>query len=291
MAIMKLQKEIIERAPAKINLGLNVLGRRNDDYHELEMVMASIDLADQLEIQMVEQDEILIQTDKSFLPVDERNHVYQAVQLMKKEFGMNKGVHIKLRKNIPVAAGLAGGSSDAAAALRGLNRLWNLGLSLPELAELGMQIGSDVPYCIYGCTAFVGGRGEQIEFLPPMPQCWIVVVKPRFSVSTGEIYQALDLDTAPHPDIQLLRKSIEEEDYQAMIEAMGNTLECVTIQNYPKVGQIKEKIQKFGADVSLMSGSGPTVFGLCEKYSRAQRLCNGLRGFCEEVYLVRTLNK
>ncbi|EOL50707.1 4-(cytidine 5'-diphospho)-2-C-methyl-D-erythritol kinase [Enterococcus caccae] len=281
--------EIIEKAPAKINLGLDALYKRQDGYHELEMVMASVDLADRLTFELLPKNEIVLETDSSFLPVDRRNHVYQAAELLKNTFDLTQGVRIYIEKRIPVAAGLAGGSSDCAAALRGLNRLWNLGLSLEELAELGSKIGSDVPYCIHGGTAFVTGRGEKIEFLPSMPQCWVVLVKPKMSVSTSSIFGSLSFNSIQHPDIQGLKQAIETDDYLLMTEKIGNVLEGVTIKRHPVIQQIKDRMMKYGADAALMSGSGPTVFALCEKKTRAQRIYNGLKGFCDEVYIVRTL--
>lgn len=281
--------EIIEKAPAKINLGLDVLGKRADGYHELEMVMSSVDLADRLIMEEVEEDKIIIETNKAFLPIDKRNNVYQAASIVKKRYGINKGILIRITKNIPVAAGLGGGSTDCAAALRGMDRLWQLGLTMPELIDIGMEVGTDVPYCIYGTTAFISGKGEKVTPLRPMPQCWVVLVKPRLSVSTGKIFQEVDLDQLHHPDIQELSDAILAEDYQRMIAAMGNSLESITIPKHPVVQQIKERMMKYGADVALMTGSGPTVFALCQKYSRAQRVYNALKGFCEEVYLVRTL--
>ncbi|MBO0470303.1 4-(cytidine 5'-diphospho)-2-C-methyl-D-erythritol kinase [Enterococcus sp. DIV0242_7C1] len=281
--------EIIEKAPAKINLGLDALYKRKDGYHELEMIMASVDLADRLLFEELSENKIVIETDSSFLPVDRRNHVYQAAELLKKTFDLTQGVRITIEKRIPVAAGLAGGSSDCAATLRGLNRLWNLDLSLEKLAELGSQIGSDVPYCIHGGTAFVTGRGEKIEFLPSMPQCWVVLVKPRMSVSTSSIFGSLSFNSIQHPDIAGIRQAVETDDYQLMTEKIGNALEGVTIKRYPVIQQIKDRMINYGADAALMSGSGPTVFALCEKKTRAQRIYNGLKGFCDEVYLVRTL--
>lgn len=281
--------EIIEKAPAKINLGLDALYKRQDGYHELEMIMASVDLADRLTFEPLSKNEIVIETDSSFLPVDRRNHVYQAAELLKDTFGLTQGVKIKIEKRIPVAAGLAGGSSDCAAALRGLNRLWNLGLSLEELVELGSKVGSDVPYCVHGGTAFVTGRGEKIEFLPPMPQCWVVLVKPRMSVSTSTIFGSLSFNSIEHPDISGLKQAVEVNDYKMMAEKVGNALEGVTIKRHPVIQQIKDRMTKYGADAALMSGSGPTVFALCEKKTRAQRIYNGLKGFCDEVYIVRTL--
>ena len=281
--------EIIEKAPAKINLGLDVLGKRADGYHELEMVMSSVDLADRLIMEELEEDKIIIETNKAFLPIDKRNNVYQAASIVKKRYGINKGILIRITKNIPVAAGLGGVSTDCAAALRGMDRLWQLGLTMPELIDIGMEVGTDVPYCIYGTTAFISGKGEKVTPLRPMPQCWVVLVKPRLSVSTGKIFQEVDLDQLHHPDIQELSDAILAEDYQRMIAAMGNSLESITIPKHPVVQQIKERMMKYGADVALMTGSGPTVFALCQKYSRAQRVYNALKGFCEEVYLVRTL--
>lgn len=281
--------EIIEKAPAKINLGLDVLGKRADGYHELEMVMSSVDLADRLIMEELEEDKIIIETNKAFLPIDKRNNVYQAASIVKKRYGINKGILIRITKNIPVAAGLGGGSTDCAAALRGMDSLWQLGLTMPELIDIGMEVGTDVPYCIYGTTAFISGKGEKVTPLRPMPQCWVVLVKPRLSVSTGKIFQEVDLDQLHHPDIQELSDAILAEDYQRMIAAMGNSLESITIPKHPVVQQIKERMMKYGADVALMTGSGPTVFALCQKYSRAQRVYNALKGFCEEVYLVRTL--
>ena len=281
--------EIIEKAPAKINLGLDVLGKRADGYHELEMVMSSVDLADRLIMEELEEDKIIIETNKAFLPIDKRNNVYQVASIVKKRYGINKGILIRITKNIPVAAGLGGGSTDCAAALRGMDRLWQLGLTMPELIDIGMEVGTDVPYCIYGTTAFISGKGEKVTPLRPMPQCWVVLVKPRLSVSTGKIFQEVDLDQLHHPDIQELSDAILAEDYQRMIAAMGNSLESITIPKHPVVQQIKERMMKYGADVALMTGSGPTVFALCQKYSRAQRVYNALKGFCEEVYLVRTL--
>ncbi|WP_321387304.1 4-(cytidine 5'-diphospho)-2-C-methyl-D-erythritol kinase [uncultured Enterococcus sp.] len=281
--------EIIEKAPAKINLGLDALYKREDGYHELEMVMASVDLADRLFFETLTENQIIIETDNSFIPVDQKNHAFAAAELIKERFQITSGVRIYIEKRIPVAAGLAGGSSDCAATLRGLNRLWNLGLSNQELADLGSEIGSDVPYCIEGGTAFVTGRGEKIEKMPPMPQCWVVLVKPKMSVSTGSIFGSLSFNSIQHPDIPGLKAAVNDNDYEAMTQTIGNALESVTIQKHPVVQQIKDRMMKFGADAALMSGSGPTVFALCDKKTRAQRIYNGLKGFCEEVYLVRTL--
>lgn len=283
--------EIIEKAPAKINLGLDVLYRRElDGYHELEMVMSSVDLSDRLTIEELPENQIVVETNKAFLPIDKRNNVYQAAALLKERYGIEQGVKISIEKKIPVAAGLGGGSTDCAAALRGMNRLWNLNLSIDQLIEIGVEIGTDVPYCLHGTTSFIGGKGEIVRPLKPMPQCWVVLVKPRLSVSTRKIFQKVqDPNQLQHPDMERLSQAILDEDYEAMLQYMGNSLEDITIPKYPIVQQIKDRMIKYGADIALMSGSGPTVFALCRQHSRAQRIYNGLKGFCDEVYLVRTL--
>lgn len=285
------EMEIIEKAPAKINLGLDVLYRRElDGYHELEMVMSSVDLSDRLTIEELPENQIVVETNKAFLPIDKRNNVYQAAAMLKERYGIEQGVKISIEKKIPVAAGLGGGSTDCAAALRGMNRLWNLNLSIDQLIEIGVEIGTDVPYCLHGTTSFIGGKGEIVRPLKPMPQCWVVLVKPRLSVSTRKIFQKVqDPNQLQHPDMERLSQAILDEDYEAMLQYMGNSLEDITIPKYPIVQQIKDRMIKYGADIALMSGSGPTVFALCRQHSRAQRIYNGLKGFCDEVYLVRTL--
>ncbi len=281
--------EIIEKAPAKINLGLDVLAKREDGYHELEMVMSSVDLADRVVLEPIAENKIIVQSNKAFLPVDRRNNVYQAAAIVKERYQIREGIKISVTKNIPVAAGLGGGSTDCAAALRGMNRMWQLDLPMTDLIDIGMEVGTDVPYCLYGTTAFIAGKGEKVQPLRPMPQCWVVLVKPRMSVSTRKIFQQVDLEGISHPNMQQLAQAILAQDYQQMIRYMGNSLEDVTIPKHPIVQQIKDRMIKYGADAALMSGSGPTVFALCQKQSRAQRIVNGLKGFCDEVYMVRTL--
>lgn len=281
--------ELIEKAPAKINLGLDVLSKRPDGYHELEMIMTSIDLADRLTFQPLPTKEIEIVTNCSFLPLDKKNNIYQTVQLLQQNYGVNEGVRIHLQKEIPVAAGLGGGSSDAAATLRGLNRLWQLNLPMTELEQLGDAIGTDVPYCVQGKTSRVTGRGEIVTTLPPVPQCWVVVAKPKVSVSTSKIFKLVSVEDLYHPNISAIETAILEQNYFEMVTHLGNSLEPVTAKRYPQVHLLKEKFMQFGADGAVMSGSGPTVFGLCHKYSRAKRVYNGLKGFCDHVSIVRTL--
>ncbi|QXJ60613.1 4-(cytidine 5'-diphospho)-2-C-methyl-D-erythritol kinase [Enterococcus raffinosus] len=279
----------MEKAPAKINLGLDILGKRPDGLHELAMVMASIDLADRLYLEEIPEDKIIIETNKAFLPTDKKNHVYEALELVKERFEIKKGLRVKIHKEIPIAAGLGGGSTDSAAALRAVNRLWDLGLSIEEIASLGAEVGSDVPYCVYGQTSLVEGFGEKVTPIAPMPQCWVVVVKPRMSVSTRTIFAQIVMEDLYHPDIAALVSAIEANDYQKMTENLGNSMEVVTIRKHPVIQQLKDRMLKYGADAAMMSGSGPTVYALCHKYSRAKHVFNALKGFCEEVYLVRTL--
>ncbi|MCM3667111.1 4-(cytidine 5'-diphospho)-2-C-methyl-D-erythritol kinase [Mesobacillus subterraneus] len=283
--------KVLVKAPAKINLSLDVLHKRPDGYHEVEMVMTTIDLADRIELSLLDEDRIVIQSHNRFVPDDQRNLAYQAAHLLKERFQVKKGVVIGIEKTIPVAAGLAGGSSDAAATLRGLNKLWNLGLNLDELAVLGAEIGSDVSFCVYGGTALATGRGEIIKQLPAPPTCWIVLAKPFIGVSTAEVYRRLNVDKVQHPPTKEMISAIEKGDFNQVCSSVGNVLEDVTLSLYPEVAQIKDQMKRFGADAVLMSGSGPTVFSLVEHDSRMHRIYNGLRGFCDQVFAVRMLGE
>lgn len=286
------EARLMVKAPAKINLTLDVLARRPDGYHEIEMVMTTIDLADRLTITALEEDRIVLDCTVSYLPLDERNHVYQAARLIKDEFGIKQGVHIHIDKQIPIAAGLAGGSSDAAATIRGLNRLWNLDMSMEKMADLGSRIGSDVSFCVYGGTALARGRGEKIEKLPSPPPCWVILAKPPIGVSTAEVYGALRVDELTDGcRSERMIEAVYKQDFPGICRALGNHLESVTLTMHPQVLQIKERMLRFGADGVLMSGSGPTVFALTDRESRMNRIYNGLRGFCKEVYAVRILGE
>lgn len=279
------------KAPAKINLTLDVLHKRSDGYHEVEMIMTTVDLADRIGLEIREDEKIQILSVDRFVPNDYRNLAYQAAKLLKDTYHVKLGVSITIEKNIPVAAGLAGGSSDAAATLRGLNTLWGLGLSLDELAQLGTKIGSDVAFCVYGGTALATGRGELIQKLPSPPNSWVILAKPTLGVSTADIYGKMKLDKIVHPKTNQMIEAIENKDFVQMCDSIGNVLEDVTLKLYPEVAVLKEQMQKFGADAVLMSGSGPTVFGLVQQESRVQRVYNGLRGFCDEVYAVRLIGE
>lgn len=283
--------KLLVKAPAKINLSLDVLRKRDDGYHEVKMIMTTIDLADRLELKELEEDRIEILSHNRYVPDDQRNLAYQAAQLLKERFQVKKGVSITIEKNIPVAAGLAGGSSDAAATLRGLNKLWKLGLTVDELAELGAEIGSDVSFCVYGGTAIATGRGEKIEHIPAPPPCWVILAKPQIGVSTAEVYRNLKVESVTHPDVDKMVHYIKNEDYEGICSSVGNVLEEVTFRMHPEVAHIKEQMKRFGADAVLMSGSGPTVFGLVHHDSRMHRIYNGLKGFCDQVYAVRLLGE
>lgn len=282
---------LYEKASAKINLTLDVLHKRPDGFHEVEMIMTTVDLADRIWLHPTMDGRISIKTSHRFVPNDRRNLAYRAAELLKLRYGIKEGVEITLEKSIPVAAGLAGGSTDAAATLRGLNRLWKLGLSMNELADLGGQIGSDVSFCLHGGTALATGRGEIIEKLPAPPNCWVILAKPALSVSTADIYGNLDVSTLNHPNTQTMIEALETGDYNKMCKNVGNVLEPITMALHPQVVVLKEQMKKFGADTVLMSGSGPTVFGLVKHESRVSRIYNGLKGFCPEVHVVRMMGE
>ncbi|MFD1317756.1 4-(cytidine 5'-diphospho)-2-C-methyl-D-erythritol kinase [Loigolactobacillus zhaoyuanensis] len=282
--------EITEKAPAKINLSLDALFQHADGEHEWKMVMTSVDLADYVDLARTATRQITVTTDSGFLPVDQRNLAFQAAQLLQQKAGVTSGARIHIRKQIPVAAGLGGGSSDAAAVLRGLNRLWQLNWSLADLAHLGLAIDSDVPYCVYSQTALVTGRGDQVTLLPKLPPFWVVIAKPSASVSTPSILRSISYDAQLyHPPIEQMVAAIHNNNYEQILASMGNTLAEITSQRYPQIKQLQQQMLRFGADAAQMSGSGPTVFGLCAKYSRAQHVFNSMKGFCHEVYLVRPL--
>lgn len=281
---------VYEKAPAKINLSLDVLHKRDDGFHEVEMIMTMVDLADRVTLTLLEDDRILISSQVGSIPLDEKNIAFQAAKRLKQTYGVKAGVHVHIEKHIPVAAGLAGGSSDCAATLRGLNRLWNLNLSTEQLLEHGAALGSDVPFCITGGTALATGRGEKLTPISAPPACWVVIAKPPIHVSTQDVYRRLRADEIEHhPSIPTMIEAIEAQNYEGVCAAMGNVLELVTLPMVPDVSHIKEVMLSLGADAAMMSGSGPTVFALADKEAKAQRISNGLRGFCKEVYIVRML--
>ena len=258
------------KAYAKINLGLDVIGKLENGYHEVKMVMQTVGIYDELSFEKAESG-ITVTTDSGELPTNEDNLIYKAAKLMWETYGIQGGIRIHLKKNIPIAAGMAGGSTDAAATLKGINRLYDLDCSLKELMELGVKIGADVPYCVMGGTALAEGIGEKLTALPAAPECYLLVAKPDISVSTRYVYEHLDAEgTLEHPDIDGMVRAIEEGSMQGILNRLGNVLESVTIKAYPVIDTIKNRMKELGAVGSLMSGSGPTVFGVFLEESRAQ---------------------
>ena len=263
-------KSIKLKALAKINLGLDVLGRRENGYHDVRMIMQPIYLYDEVKIERAAQPGISVKSNLTFLPTGEGNIAYKAAEMLTREFELSEGVRIVLNKHIPVAAGMAGGSSNAAAVLFGMNRLFELGLTQEELMERGVKLGADVPYCIMRGTVLAEGIGEQLTPLPAMPKCTVLVAKPPVSVSTKVVYEALDAkEIMKHPDIDGLIAGLEQKNLQKIASCMGNVLEEVTIPMCPVIEEIKQEMLSAGALGAMMSGSGPTVFGLFEDNRKA----------------------
>ena len=286
-------KDISVKALAKINLGLDVVRRREDGYHEVRMIMQTIHLFDRLEISKNTSGQITMETNLAFLPTNENNLVYKAAKLLTDEFGIKDGVHVWLHKHIPVAAGMAGGSTDAAAVLYGMNRIFDLGLSKEELMERGVKIGADVPYCVMRGTALAEGIGEKLTKLPPMVKCPVLIAKPQINVSTKFVYENLKLDAdTEHPDIDRLVADIREKNLTKIAADMGNVLETVTIPAYPVIADIKENMLQNGAVNAMMSGSGPTVFGLFEKEADAVQAYEAMKrsGLANQIYLTSIYN-
>lgn len=234
--------KMYEKAPAKINLMLDVLHKRADGFHEVEMIMTMVDLADRLELSELKRDSIIISSQAGYIPLDEKNLAFQAARLIKDRYNVRSGVHIHLDKRIPVAAGLAGGSSDAAATLRGLNRLWRLGIPVQELQELGAELGSDVPFCVTGGTALATGRGERLTQIANPPQMWVILAKPPINVSTAEVYGRVRAgNIAVHPSALRMQQALEAGDFSAVCEGLGNVLEDVTLKLHPECSSSRKR--------------------------------------------------
>ncbi len=282
------------KAYAKINLGLDVVGKREDGYHEVRMIMQTVKLFDKLTFRVLKQDEIRIKTNLGFLPVDEHNLIYKAIRLLKDTYHIDKGMEVDLFKCIPVAAGMAGGSTDCAAALVGASKLFDLHLNRDTLMELGVTLGADVPYCVMRGTALSEGIGEVLTPLKPLPDCFILIAKPPISVSTRFVYEHLDAaGLREHPDIDGMVSAIGKGDLQAIADRMENVLETVTIPKYPVIDTMKTLMKDNGAMNALMSGSGPTVFGLFQEEAAARRAENAIRenNLAGQVYVVTPFNQ
>lgn len=266
------------RAMAKINLGLDVVRKREDGYHEVRMVMQTIKMYDLLEIIPKKTKGIQLSVNLPYVPTDERNLVYKAAKLLMDEFQVDSGVRIQLNKFIPVAAGMAGGSSDAAAALVGINQIFHLGLSTQELMDRGLAIGADVPYCILRGTALAEGIGEKLTPLAPLPFCYVLIGKPGISVSTKTAYENLRLDQIRrHPDIDGMIHAVQEQDLDGVIARMENVFEPGIAAQYPVIGQIRSLMEENGAEKAMMSGSGPTVFGIFKDRKNLKQAYDQLR--------------
>ena len=287
------------RAFAKINLGLDILRTREDGYHEVRMIMQTIQMYDVLEMKKVKKPGISLSVNYPYIPSDERNLVYKAAKLLMDEFQVKEGVDICLEKFIPVAAGMAGGSSDAAAAMVGINHLFKLGLSEKDLMDRAVNIGADVPYCIMRGTALAEGIGEKLTRIAQVPDCYVLIGKPGIGVSTKTAYESLQLDKIQsHPDIDGMIRDIENGNLLAMTDKMGNVFESGIIGKYPVIGEIKDLMEANGALKAMMSGSGPTVFGIFDDREKMEAAAAVLRQsnlaktvFATEVTKVRERHK
>lgn len=281
------------KALAKINLGLDVLGKRENGYHDVRMIMQTIYLYDDVKLECNKSGKVTIESNLFYLPADGSNIAYKAAQMLREEFNIKDGVHITLKKRIPVAAGLAGGSSNAAAVLFGMNRLFNLRLSREELMERGVKLGADVPYCIMRGTVLAEGIGEELTPLNPMPKCFVLIAKPSISVSTKVVYEKLDSTAiVNHPDIDGIIEGLDEKDLGKVTQRMGNVLEQVTIADYPVIEQIKDAMKSCGAMNAMMSGSGPTVFGIFKTKKEAQDAISVIKKkkIAKQIYLTNVHN-
>ena len=282
-------------ARAKINLTLDVTGRRADGYHTVCMVMQSVALHDEIRVTVTQGEKkprgIILTCNLPYLPVDERNLAWRAADLFYQETGVLPGTcEIHIDKRIPIAAGLAGGSSDAAAVLRALAVLHAVGLTDDELCAMGLKLGADVPYCLRGGTMLAEGIGEELRPLAPMPHCWVVLCKPPFAVSTKDVYRAMDeVDIKKRPDTAGMVKALEKGDYSGVCRRLSNVMELVTATKRRQIGEIKAFLTENGADGTLMSGSGPTVYGLFSDENRAKTAAKMLSRRFADTFLTETV--
>lgn len=286
--------ELTRNAYAKINLGLDVIRRRADGYHEVKMIMQTVGIYDVLTFQKREEAGIVVETDKAELPGDESNLIYKAAKLLIDTYAVPQGVKIRLRKNIPMAAGMAGGSTDAAAVFHGMNELFSLGMTEEEMCALGVKIGADVPYCIQGGTALSEGIGEVLTKLADAPNCHLLIAKPDIDVSTKYVYENLHADELKeHPDIDGMRAAIEKGELSGVVQRMENVLETVTVKKYPVIEDIKAFMKENGALNALMSGSGPTVFGIYETETAARKAGEALEktGLAGQIFVTSFIDR
>lgn len=282
------------KAYGKVNLGLDVIRRREDGYHEVRMIMQTVKLYDRIILERNHSGNISLRTNLPYLPVNEKNLVYRAIDIIRREYGIKDGVSANIIKRIPVAAGMAGGSTDAAAAFVGMNQLFSLNITQEKLMEYGVSLGADIPYCIMRGTALSEGIGEILTPLPPVPGCWFLIVKPGFSMSTKFVYEHLTLDEhTAHPDIDGMVSALKNHDLTGVTDRMGNVLEQVTKQHYLAIDELKTIMKKNGALNALMSGSGPTVFGIFTSKEEAEHAARACRRHpaVRQTAVVRPFNK
>ena len=277
------------KAYGKVNISLDVVGKREDGYHLLSMIMQNIDLYDEIEVEKQECG-IILECNKSYVPVDNRNLAYKAAEIFKERYDIVDGVKINIEKNIPVSAGLAGGSTDAAAVLKVMNKLFNVNATEEELMELGLKLGADIPYCIHGGTALCEGIGEIITPIKPFRDKIVVLVKPAFGVSTKEVYKNFNLEKVKqHPKTAEIINAIENDDLNFVASNMKNLLENVTLRKHKILIKIKEEMNACGAINSMMSGSGPTIFAFFDDMLKAQRCFEKMKKKYSDVFITRTI--
>lgn len=276
------------KAPAKINLTLDVINRRSDGYHNVKMVMQALELCDIVTVDIADGG-IVITSDSAYVPCNESNIAYKAAQAILQEAGVETGIHIDIQKNIPVAAGLAGGSTDGAAVLTAINELLGIGYSQQKLMEIGGRFGADVPFCIMQGTALAQGTGTELSALPPYGEHTVLLVKPDIGVSTPWVYKNLKLSEVTHPDVDAFINALNTNDHDECFKYMGNVLETVTIAEYPVIDDIKQKMMCLGAEFAMMSGSGPTVFGIFENLQVATDAAQKFKKDFKEVIITKTV--
>lgn len=279
---------IERKAYAKINLGLDVTGRRDDGYHIVRMIMTNVGIYDTLTFEDDESGDIILTANSPKIPTDDSNLICKVAKQLKELYGVKKGANIDLVKRIPVAAGMAGGSTDGAAAYIALNELWGLGLDKKKLCELAVKLGADIPYCIMGGTALAEGIGEELTIIGDMPDCQIIIAKPAIDVSTGWVYKELDSkEIEDHPDIDGIRAAIDADDLYKMCSLIGNVLEPVTASKYEEIGKLESILSENGAVGAFMTGSGPTVFGIFDDADKAKAGYEAVKksGLAPELFL------
>lgn len=278
------------KAYAKINISLDIVGKRESDgYHLLRMIMQNIDLYDEISIEK-QKEGITISCNKNYVPTDSRNLAYKAASLFKETYNIEEGVYIDIIKNIPVSAGLAGGSTDAAAVLKLMNKIFDVNVSDEELMNIGLKLGADIPYCINGGTALCEGIGEKLTTLKPFKDKILVLVKPSFGVSTKEVYKTFNLERVRvHPKTESLMEAMENDDLYYVANNMRNLLENVTLRKHNILIKIKEDMYRYGAVGAMMSGSGPSVFAFFDDMLKAQRCYEKMKENYKEVFLTRTI--